>query len=372
MKSIPFLETLNEWASFDFKGYLGSISENDIEKSLFKQNLSNLDFLNLLSEAASPYLEKMAQKSSSLTIKNFGKAIALYIPLYISNYCVNECSYCGFNKSNRISRSKLSMEEIEKNAREIFRTGLKHILVLTGESRDETPVNYLEEAVRLLKKIFSSVSIEVFPMDVPDYKKLVQAGADGLTIYQETYNRALYGKVHLSGPKKNFDYRLGAPERGAAAFFRSVSIGPLFGLGDPLEEAFFCGLHARHLFTSFPGVEVGISLPRLNEAEGKFKAIYPLSDKNFVQYLAALRLFLPRAGIALSTRERAAFRDNLIGLGITKMSGGSSTSVGGYCGKPDTPQFEVSDHRSVAEIAHVIMEKGYDPVYKDWDNFNLN
>ncbi|MGA2140809.1 MAG: 2-iminoacetate synthase ThiH [Brevinematales bacterium] len=367
MKYIPFLETYNKWADFDFNRYIGNISENDVKKSLAKEKPGSLDFINLLSGSAEPFIEEMARKASMLTIRNFGKTISLYIPLYLSNYCVNECAYCGFNRSNNFPRLKLSMEEVEKNAREISMTGMKHLLILTGESKTESPVSYIEEALVRLRGFFASVSIEVYPMDIPDYQRLFNAGADGLTIYQETYDRKIYDMVHLSGPKKNFEYRLGAPERSAIANFRSVSIGPLYGLGDPLREAFFCGLHAEYIFENFPGTEVGLSLPRLNEAEGDFKAISPLTDKKFVQFLAAFRLFLPRAGIALSTRERPAFRDNLIGLGITKMSGGSSTSVGGYCGKPSTPQFEVSDHRSVEEIAGVISEKGYDPVYKDWE-----
>ncbi len=368
---MSFLETLNKWSSFNFSGYLESISDEDILRSIRKENPSELDFINLLSDKALPHLEEMAVRARSLTIQFFGRTVQLYIPLYISNYCINACAYCGFNSVNNIGRTRLTAGEIEKNAQAISKTGIKHILMLTGEAKSMTPVSYLILAIKILKKYFASVSIEIFPMDIPDYKRLIDAGTDGLTIYQETYDSDLYSKVHLAGPKRNYEYRLGAPERGGEAHFRSINIGPLFGLGEPEREAFFCGLHAKYLFMNYPESEIGISLPRINESEGHFKALKPLSDKKFVQFLSAFRIYLPRAGITLSTRERAEFRDNLIGLGITKMSAGSDTRVGGYSGQDSpgsVPQFEISDHRNVEEIAGLIASRGYDPVFKDWDD----
>ena len=363
---MAFIDIINQYQNFDFKNYLQGIDDYHVEKSLYKEKKTDRDFLNLLSDAAVPYMEEMAGEARKLTLNNFGRAIQLYVPLYIANYCSNECAYCGFSRKNRIGRSVLSPEEIEQNAVEIVKTGMKHILLLTGEAPELTPLSYLVDAVKILRRYFASVSIEIFPMETDDYQTLKAAGVDGLTVYQEVYDRQIYDQVHLSGKKKDYIYRLDTPERGAAAGFRAINIGTLFGLGDPLMEAFFAGLHAEYLQNKYPEAEISLSLPRLNEAEGSFQAIHPLSDKKFVQFILAYRLFLPRAGIAISTRERADFRDHLVPLGITKMSAGSVTSVGGYTAG-GTPQFEVSDNRNAADIAKMIEAQGYEPVYKDWD-----
>ena len=257
--------------------------------------------------------------------------------------------------------------EIEENAAIISKTGIKHLLILTGESRKFTPISYMKEAVETLKKYFSSISIEVYPLETKEYRELKEAGVDGLTIYQEVYNRTIYGQVHLSGKKKDYNYRLGTPERGGEAGLRSINIGALFGLGDPLSEAFFTGLHAKFLQDNYQGSEISVSFPRINSAEGDFKSIIPLSDREMVRVMLACRLFLPKAGIVLSTRENASFRDNLLPLGVTRMSAGSITSVGGYSENGNTPQFEVSDTRSVIEIRRQIESKGYEPVFKDWE-----
>ncbi len=369
---MPFISIIEKYSNFDFDDYFKNIKPGDIEKSLSKDKLSEFDFLNLLSDKAIPFLEIMAQRARQTTIWNFGKVIQLFIPLYISNYCSNECVYCGFNRKNKIGREKLTLDEIVNNAKEISKTGIKHILFLTGEAPELTPMQYLLDTVGILKKYFSSISIEIFPMETEDYRTLKNAGVDGLTIYQETYDRDIYGKVHLSGRKKDYLFRLDTPERGAKAGFRTVGIGPLYGLGKTETEAFFCGIHAKYLQDKYIDTEISVSFPRINEAEGGFKTLHPMSDEKFVQFLTAFRLFLPRAGITVSTRERATFRDHLIPLGVTKMSGGSSTSVGGYaCGdglqKVTEPQFEVSDSRSVAEVAEMIASQGYEPVYKDWE-----
>jgi 2-iminoacetate synthase len=357
---------MQSYSRFDLEEYLGKISDADIHKTLEKDKLSEMDLLNLLSDQAIPYLEKMAQKAQKLTIQNFGKTIQLYIPLYLSNYCSNECVYCGFSKKNKIERKILSKEEIEKNALEIKKTGIKHLLILTGETPQITPIEYLLDAFRILNKHFSSVSIEIFPLQTEEYKLLQKEGVDGLTIYQETYDMAAYEKLHLSGKKKDYLYRLETPERGAEAGFRSINIGALFGLADPVKEAFFTGLHASYLQNKYLGSEISVSLPRLNEAEGGFKALFPLSDKKFVQFILAYRLFLPRIGITLSTRESANMRDHLISLGVTKMSAGSMTCVGGYLEGNNAPQFEISDSRSVAETTRILSEKGYEAIFKDW------
>lgn len=366
---MSFYRNLEQYRDFDFEDFFFKVTPQDIQRILAKDKLGELDFLALLSEPATDYLEPMAQKARQLTIQYFGRTIQLFIPLYISNYCTNECLYCGFNRAHDIDRKKLSLEEIEAEAQAIDRSGIKHVLLLTGEAKAVTPMDYLEAAVRVLKRYFASVAIEMFPMDEPDYRILKQAGVDGLTLYQEVYNEQVYSKVHLAGKKADYRYRLDAPERGARAGFRSVNIGALLGLGEKRSEIFLAGLHAKYLADLFLETEVGLSLPRINPAEGSFQAKNMVDDRSFVQFLTALRLFLPRCGIAISTRERAAFRDRLIHLGPTRFSAGSCTGVGGYVedGQKGTPQFEITDERSVDQVVAAIREQGYQPVFKDWD-----
>lgn len=367
---MSFYDIIENYTDFDFDRFFEQVTAEQVVRVLGREKLGELDLLTLLSPKAAAFLEPMAQRARRLTVQYFGRTIQLFIPLYISNYCSNQCVYCGFNCANAIDRRKLTLEEIEVEARAIAATGMQHLLLLTGEARQVTPMAYIEEAVRLLKRYFASVSIEVFPMDEDEYRRLKQAGVDGLTLYQETYDRPLYAQVHPAGLKKHYRYRLEAPERGARAGFRAVNIGPLVGLGETRREVFFCGLHARYIDDHFLDTEVGMSLPRFNPAEGDYTPQYPADDRLFVQFLLALRLFMPRATLTISTRERAELRDRLIHLGVTRFSAGSCTGVGGYAA-PDsgnTAQFEVSDRRSVHQVARAIMDQGYQPVYKDWDN----
>ena len=366
---MSFYTIIKEYDGFDFSAFFETVTDGDIERILGKEKLSNIDFLMLLSEKATNHLEAMAHKAQQLTVQYFGRTIQLFIPLYISNYCSNECTYCGFNLKNSIKRRKLSIEEIDREAREIANTGMQHLLLLTGEAKEVTPISYLVDVVRCLKKHFASVSIEIFPMDEADYRKLKEVGVDGLTLYQEVYDQNIYKSVHLSGQKSNYLYRLNGPERGAKAGFRNVNIGSLLGLGEPRSEAFFTGLHGRYIEDNYLETEVAFSLPRFNPAEGDFTPPFIVDDKMFVQFLCALRLFLPRAGISVSTRESSAFRDNLIPLGVTRFSAGSCTGVGGYVDEDSsqTPQFEITDDRSVEDVVATIIKHGYQPVYKDWD-----
>lgn len=368
---MSFYTTYKQFSEFDFQSFFDSVTSSHIEKALQGETLTEYDFLALLSPLATNYLERMAQKANRLTIQFFGRTIGLYIPLYISNFCTNECIYCGFNTRNSIARKKLTLEEIEKEAKVIRSTGMQHLLLLTGEAPSATSIEYLEDAVRLLKKYFASVSIEIFPMDTSDYRRLQEAGVDGLTLYQEVYNEPQYKAVHVSGRKADYLYRLDAPERGAKAGFRMINIGPLLGLGEIKSEVFFTGLHAKYLENNFLNTEIALSLPRMNPAEGDFAPEHIADDRSFVQFLTALRCYLPRAGISISTRESANFRDNLIGLGATRFSAGSSTGVGGYIdGREDqgnNQQFEITDERSVEEVVSAIEHAGYQPVYKDWD-----
>ena len=363
-----FEELLNRYENFDFKEYLRSIKDEDVQKSLQKEYLDEFDFLNLLSDKAKNYLEEMARISQKNYLRHFGRVIQLYIPIYVSNYCSSNCNYCGFSKKNRIKRKHLTKEEIEKEAKEIAKTGIKHILLLTGEAKKIADIEYLKTAVGVLKNYFSSIAIEVYPMGIDEYKELKKAGVDSLTVYQEVYDRKIYKEVHTSGEKSDYLYRLNTPQRGAKAGFRAINIGVLFGLSDIQKEAFFSAIHAKYLMDKYLECEISLSLPRINPAEGDFKPKYNLDDKTFLQIMLAYRIYMPMVGINISTRERATFRDNLIGLGVTKLSAGSKTDVGGYEGKDSsTPQFDISDERSVEEIVKVIKQKGYQPVFKDWE-----
>lgn len=274
-----------------------------------------------------------------------------------------------FSQEKQDQPKKLTLDEIELEAKAIAASGMRHILFLTGEAPAVTPMDYLVETVRILKKYFASVAVEIFPMSVEEYSALQQAGADGLTLYQEVYDEARYAKVHLAGNKTDFRYRLDAPERGARAGFRQVNLGPLLGLGEPRSEVFFLGMHAKYIEKNFIHTEVGLSLPRMNPAEGDYSPDYVVGDRLFVQFLTALRCFLPRSGVTISTRESAGFRDNLIPLGVTRFSAGSKTGVGGYCEKDteNSQQFEITDDRSIPEVVEAIETAGYQPVYKDWD-----
>ncbi len=346
------------------------IPSGSILESLNQNNLDIRQFLGLLSVQAENNLESIAQRAHAITKNNFGNTIQLYAPMYLSNYCENHCLYCGFNLSNNIKRRKLTLEEVEKEAQFISSSGLKHILILTGESRLKSPVSYIQDCVSLLKKYFNSISIEVYPLTEDEYARLVVQGVDGLTVYQEAYDEQLYAKMHISGPKNDYKFRLDAPERGARARMRSISIGALLGLGEWRREVFFLGLHAKYLQDNFPDVEIGISIPRVQPQVGGFEPICQVTDKNIVQIILALRIFLPRIGITLSTRENPEFRENLIPLGITRISAGSATNVGGHTlykeEKEQFSQFEIQDQRSVGEIKVVLEKKGYQPVFKDW------
>lgn len=368
---MSFIELVQDWTSFDFEDYFGSVTPQDVRQSLSRDNLKANDLLNLLSPTARQFLEPMAQKARAMTLQYFGRTIGLYAPLYISDYCANQCTYCGFNAHTEFNRSKLTLEQIEQEAAAIAGTGIRHILVLTGEAPAKTPMSYLTDGMAILKKYFSSIALEMFPMDEEDYRAMIAAGADSLTVYQEVYDRTIYSQVHPGGRKADYVWRLQTPERGARAGFRAVNIGALFGLGEPKTEAFMAGLHAKYLEQAFPDVEVSLSLPRMTKAEGGIAPKHLLTDMDFVQVMLAWRLFMPRLGITISTRESAQFRDRLVHLGATRYSAGSRTDVGGYAQEIDdsTVQFEVTDTRSVNEITQMIRQSGYQPVFKDWEIF---
>ncbi len=342
-----------------------------IDQILAKSEIQWQEFLGLLSPAATGLLENMAQAAHKLTIEHFGRTILLYTPLYLSNYCVNQCVYCGFNQANDIPRRKLTLHEVELEAQAISITGLQHLLILTGESRQHSPVSYIADCVSILRKYFSSISIEVYPLSTEEYADLISAGVDGLTIYQEVYDQQIYQRLHPAGPKRNYSYRLTSPERAGDAGIRTINIGALLGLNDWRYEVFFTGIHAAYLQNKFPDIEVGVSFPRMRPQFGDFEPEYRVSDSDLVQSIAALRLFLPRIGITISTRENAFLRDNLLKLGVTKMSAGSSTAIGGHTDAIDSiGQFEISDRRTVKEMRETISKAGYKPILKDWHDLN--
>ena len=347
-----------------------TVCDHDIIDVLNKEQLNETDFLHLLSPKGSKHIEHMAQNSRIMSLKHFGKAITLYTPLYISNYCVNRCLYCSFNCNNSIKRNKLTLEEIREEAEEVSKTGIKHILLLTGESEIKTPVQYIRDSVQILREYFQSVVLEVYPMKTNEYKELVDAGIDGVTIYQETYDREIYESVHVKGPKRDYLYRLDTPERACDAGVRTINIGALLGLNDWRVEVFKLGLHAKYLSEKFPEMEVGISLPRIKDISSTEKLsykYYEITDRDFVQIFSALKLFLPHCSINISTRESKSMRENLIPIGVNKMSAGVSTEVGGHkINKNSEKQFKISDESSVKDVIKMIERVGYQSVLKDW------
>jgi len=364
---MSFYALLKEYKSLDVPSFLATVTERDVVRVLGKERFMARDFLTLLAPAAQSCLEQMAVTARQLTLQHFGRVVFLYAPLYVADYCENSCLYCSFSASHSYRRRKLTLAQVEEQALALSAMGLKAILLLTGESLHQSPVSYLQDCVRILHKYFPSVSLEVYPLCEEEYRELVRAGVDGVTVYQEVYNDVVYRSVHPQGPKADYHFRLETAERACRAGVRTVNIGALLGLDDWQREAFFTGLHAQYLQNCFPAVELGVSVPRIQPHLGNYTPTSPLTDRDLVQVILALRLFLPRAGLTLSTRENARLRDHMVGLGITKMSACSSTVVGGYTAKgKHVGQFAVSDNRSVEEIRQMLRSKGYQPVCQDW------
>jgi 2-iminoacetate synthase len=348
-------------------------------------------FEQLIAPKSDSALEAMAQTSRALTLHNFGRTMRLFAPLYLSNECINNCQYCGFSRDNLILRVTLSVDEVMAEARHLSRAGFRQILLVAGEHPKFVSRDYLAECVRALAPDFSSIAIEVGPMDASDYVPIVDAGAEGLVVYQETYNRAVYAEMHTAGPKRDFNFRLDCVERGYRAGFRRLGIGALFGLSRWQEEAIALAAHLEYLLKHCWQAQISVSLPRLRPAAGGFRPLFSMTDRELVQLVCALRVTFPQVGIVLSTRERASLRDSLVSLGVTMMSAGSHTEPGGYTRQgsehlhrtvrgrimaPDfqngedqlaTGQFEISDERSPAEIVTLLRRRGFEPVWKDWD-----
>ncbi len=375
-----------------------SASGADVQRLIAGGAATLSDFATLLSPAAGELLEPLCARSQALTRQRFGKVIRLFAPLYLSNECVNNCAYCGFSRDNAIFRVTLSVEEVRREAQALAAQGFRNILLVAGEHPKFVSNGYLADCVRALHETIPSLSLEIGPMETADYRPLVAAGAEGLVVYQETYDREIYGRMHTLGPKRDFNWRMECPERAYAAGFRRLGIGALHGLADWRTEALATAAHAAYLSRHCWKAQVTVSLPRLRPCAGDFQPLTHLGDRELVQLIAAFRLFLPDVGLVLSTREPAALRDGLLPLGITHASAGSHTEPGGYTGAGKdsihqtvrgrivalaadsgerilatgrttnaTGQFEIADDRSPEEVAALIRRLGYEPVWKDWD-----
>jgi len=317
--------------------------------------------------APSQDITALALEAKKLTMQHFGNTIQLYIPLYLSNECCNSCKYCGFNKNQDIIRQTLSLEETVTQLILIKEKGFDSILLLTGEHKSRAGVDYLVPIIKEAQKMFSYVSLEIFPGTEAEYKQLVEAGATGLTLYQETYNRKIYKEMHPAGPKSDFDFRLKAPVNALNAGMRKIGLGALIGLGDWREEAIALSTHLENLMKTYWRADFSISFPRISAAPDGL-SITPISDRDFVQMILAFRVAFPKVGIILSTRESAELRNNLLGFGITQISAESKTNPGGYSKSEADEQFKVHDNRSLKEILTTLEIKGFDPIIKDWSN----
>lgn len=367
----------------------------EVEAALARSRPTLEDFAALLSPvAAQPvYLEELARRAHASTVRHFGKVIRLFAPLYLSNECINICKYCGFSRDNPILRVTLTPEQVRAEAEFLRRQGFRHILLVAGEHPHFVSGRYLQDCVTMLRPDWPGIAMEIGPMETEQYRPIVEAGAEGLVVYQETYNREVYERMHTSGPKKEFDWRLETPERAYAAGFKRLGIGALLGLAPWRSEALALAEHCRYLLRQCWMAQITISIPRLRPAAGEFQPLVQVTDRDVVQLVCAFRLLFPEVGIVLSTRETAKFRDGLITLGVTMMSAGSHTEPGGYTGqgknelhltkggrllKPPlaiiesegehaTVQFEIADDRTPAEVADRLQTIGYEAVWKDWD-----
>jgi 2-iminoacetate synthase len=346
-------------------------------------------FAALLAPIDNARFESMAEEARALTRQNFGRTMRMFAPLYLSNECINNCRYCGFSRDNPILRITLTIDQVVAEGRHLAAQGFRQVLLVAGEHPKFVSGSYLADCIRALAPHFSSIALELGPMETAQYQPLVEAGAESLVVYQETYDRAVYAEMHTSGPKRDFNWRLDCPERAYAAGFRRIGVGALFGLAPWRTEALALAAHVEHLLKRCWQSDLTVSLPRLRPAVGEFVAPFSLGDRELGQMICAFRICFPQVGMVLSTREPAPLRDALASLGVTMMSSGSHTEPGGYTGQgrgavhqtvrgrilpPDesadalaTGQFEISDERSPAEVATVLRRAGFEPVWKDWE-----
>ena len=366
------LQVMAQMKSYDYSKY----TAKDVQAALEHTNCSIEDFKALLSPAAEPFLEQMAERARLETSKHFGTTVYLFTPLYIANYCENYCVYCGFNCYNNIKRMKLSMEQIEKEMKVIADSGMEEILILTGESRAQSNVEYIGEACKLARKYFRMVGLEIYPVNTDEYKYLHECGADYVTVFQETYDTEKYEQLHLLGHKRVWPYRFDAQERALKGGMRGVAFSALLGLSDFRKDALASALHVYYLQRKYPHAEMSLSCPRLRPIINNDK-INPLDvhEKQLCQIICAYRIFLPFVGITVSSRESAEFRNGIVKIAATKVSAGVSTGIGDheskYNGKESDEvqgdeQFEIDDNRSLDKMYKDIADEGLQPVLNDY------
>ncbi len=367
-----FAKILDAWSEARLRELMDRAGPEEVKRALGREQPAPEDLAALLSPRAAPFLEDMAEKAHRLTRQHFGRTIGLYAPIYLSNICHSDCTYCGYalHSGVRGQRRTLTPAEIAAECAVLAGHGFQSVLLLTGEAPKVAPVDYLAQAVAIAREYFAAVAVEVYALDQEDYGLLVSRGLEGVTLYMETYHRETYARVHRRGRKRDFAYRLEAVARAGRAGVRRLSIGALLGLYHWWADGFWMGLHARHLQKQCWQSAISISFPRLRHAPERFQVEHLPSDRELVQLMLALRIFLPEVGFNLSTRESSSLRDRLIPLGVTMMSAGSSTRPGGYAhpdGDAALEQFEVEDRRSPAQVVAAIRQAGYDPVWKDFD-----
>lgn len=346
-----------------------SKTDADVQRALLAGKRTLEDFKALISPAAAPYLEQMAQISQQLTMKRFGRVVQMYVPLYLSNECNNICTYCGFSYDNKVKRKTLSPMEIMQEVAVIKEMGFDHVLLVTGEANQSVHTAYFKKVLELIRPHFAHISMEVQPLDEEDYEALRPYGLNTVLVYQETYHQEDYRKHHPKGKKSNFQYRLETPDRLGKAGIHKMGLGVLIGLEDWRTDSFYTAMHLNYLEKTYWQSKYSISFPRLRPFSGGLEPKVAMSDRELVQLICAYRLFNEEVELSISTRESHSFRDNIIKLGITAISAGSKTNPGGYAVEPQSlEQFEISDERSAMEIAEMITSQGYEAVWKDWDS----
>ncbi|PNW27890.1 2-iminoacetate synthase ThiH [Formosa algae] len=358
--------------TYNWEDTLGSINaktEQNVLTALAKTTRDLEDFKALISPAAQPHLETMAQLSQQITKKRFGNTIQMYAPMYLSNECQNICTYCGFSMTNKIPRRTLTDAEILKETAYLKSKGYDHILLVTGEANRTVGVEYLKHAIQLIRSQFSNITIEVQPLDQDEYELLIEHGLYAVLVYQETYHRDEYRKHHPKGKKSNFDYRLDTPDRLGKAGIHKIGLGSLYGLEDWRADSFFTALHFKYLQKTYWKTKYSMSFPRLRPFSGGLEPKVEMTDRDLVQLICAFRLLDEDLELSMSTRESELFRDHIVHLGITSISAESKTNPGGYVvEKQSLEQFEISDERSTESFTNMLKSQGLEVVWKDWEN----
>lgn len=366
MSNFKDIFDLYDWDTLQKKIY--SFTQKDVKNILKKEKIELEDFKALISPAAKPFLEEMAQRSNAITKKRFGNTIQMYVPMYLSNECQNICTYCGFSMTNKIKRKTLSDEEILKEVAHIKKLGYDHILLVTGEANKTVGASYIKHAIELIRPYFSNITMEVQPLVQNEYEQMVDAGLYAVLVYQETYHKTTYKTHHPKGKKSNFDYRLDTPDRLGKAGIHKIGLGALFGLEDWRVDSFYTALHLKYLQKTYWKTKYSISFPRLQPHQGEMQPKVEMTDADLVQLICAYRLLDESVELSMSTRENEKFRNNIVNIGITSISAESKTNPGGYVVDPQAlEQFEISDERNTNEIKEMIQAQGYEVVWKDWD-----